>query len=285
MSELSGQPPGRPESPEGATPPASSPAAARGAAGDRAAGTIFGVVGIALAVVALGALALVYTSLTREIAQLRTSLRLMTAEVAGMRRTPVVDVAGAPAKGSPDAVLTLIEYSDYECPFCIAHFQRTMPELQKKYIDTGFIRYVFRDFPVDENHPEAIRAHIASRCAGEQGRFWNLHDRLFSAPGTHTPEALAAKAAEAGLDTERYAACVASGRYTDDIRRVASQAVNMGANGTPAFFIGLRDPATDQVRIIRAISGAQPLSVFEQTFEVVRQQAQAAADAAAAGGG
>jgi protein-disulfide isomerase len=236
------------------------------------AGTTLSAIAIGLAVVGVLAVGVVYRHLTDEVALLRESQRMMAAEVASMRRTPMVDVSGAPFKGAPDAIVTLIEYSDYECPYCIGHFQKTMPQIEEKYIKTGRIRYVFRDFPVDENHPEAVRAHQASRCAGEQGRFWEMHDRLFSPPGTHSPEALAAVAAAAGLDASLYRACVESGRSVEDIRRVTQEAVGMGANGTPAFFFGLRDPATNQVRILRAISGAQPFSAFEQTIELLAEQ-------------
>ena len=229
-------------------------------------------VAVGLAVASAVAVGVVYRELGGEIEALRESQRMMTAEIASMRRVPVIDVAAAPFKGSETAVVTLIEYSDYECPYCIAHFQKTMPEIEEKFVKTGRIRYVFKDFPVDENHPEAIRAHEASRCAREQGRFWEMHTRLFSAPGTHSVEALAKTATDVGLDPNLYRLCVESGRTTADIRAVSQEAVSMGANGTPAFFFGLRDPATNQVRIMRAVSGAQPFSVFEQTIELIEKQ-------------
>lgn len=225
-----------------------------------------------LAVAAIATTIYVHRTLGGEIDALRESQRLLTADVASMRRTPIIDVSGAPAKGAEDAVVTLVEYSDYECPFCIAHFQRTMPEIEEKLVKTGRVRYVFRDLPIDDNHPEAIRAHEASRCAAEQNRFWEMHTRLFSAPGTHSAEALAKVATDAGLDAALYQRCMASGRATADIRRVSQEALSMGANGTPAFFFGLRDPATNQVRVLRAVSGAQPFSVFEQTLALVESQ-------------
>ena len=148
-----------------------------------------------------------------------------------------------------------------------------MPELGN-YIKTGKIRYVFRDFPVDQLHPEAIRAHEAAHCAGEQDKFWDLHTTLFSAPGTHTPHALEARATEAGLDLAAYRTCVASGRTTAGIRANAAEAIDLGANGTPAFFVGLRDRATNQVKVAQAITGAQPFSVFAQAFADALKQAE-----------
>ena len=148
--------------------------------------------------------------------------------------------------------MTLVEFSDYECPFCVRHFQQTMPELEARYIKTGKIRYVFRDFPVDQLHPEAIRAHEAAQCAGEQGKFWDLHTRLFSAAGHAHRAAPRAARAEAGLDLPAFRTCVASGRTTSAIRANAELAIELGANGTPAFFVGVRDLATNQMKVAQA---------------------------------
>lgn len=222
----------------------------------------------------LAALAFMYTRLDTRIEALRESQRQLAAEIASMRRTPLIDIAGAPARGSADALVTLIEYSDYECPFCIRYANDTRPRIEEEYVQTGRLRYVFRDFPVDELHPAAIRAHEASRCALEQGRFWELHVTLFSPPGTHGDDQLRERARDAGLDMSRFEACFASGRTVADIRRTASEAASMGASGTPAFFLGLYDPATGQVRILRGITGAQPYEVFQQTIDLLLQQAQ-----------
>lgn len=184
----------------------------------------------------------------------------------------MLDVAGAPARGSDTAVLTVVEFSDYECPFCIKYTREILPELDAAYVATGRVRYVFRDFPIDQLHPEAIRAHEAARCADEQGRFWDLHYRLFTAPGTHTDEDLAARATEAGVNLPEWRACLASGRTRPTIEASIAAAEGLGASGTPTFFIGLRDPATDRVRVIRGISGAQPFEVFQQTLDAILAQ-------------
>jgi protein-disulfide isomerase len=187
-----------------------------------------------------------------------------------------IDIAGAPATGSAGALTTLIEYSDYECPFCVRHFQQTMPQIDEKYIKTGKIRYVFRDFPIAQNHPQAIRAHEAAQCAAEQGKFWEMHGRLFSAPGTHTPVALEDRAREAGLNADAYRACVASGRHTAEIRSHVSQVTAMGATGTPWFFVGIRDPKTEKVRILRSLGGAQPYEQFVVALDAALKESAAA---------
>jgi protein-disulfide isomerase len=186
----------------------------------------------------------------------------------------IIDVAKAPARGNQNAPVTLIEFSDYECPFCIRHFQQTMPLIDKNYIETGRIRYVFRDFPIDSNHPQAIRAHEAARCAMAQNKFWELHTRLFSAPGTHTPLALEDRAKEAGLDVAAFHACIAAGKTTAEVRETESIAENLGATGTPWFFVGVRDVATDQVRVLKPIGGAQPYEQFVVALDSALREAE-----------
>jgi len=207
-----------------------------------------------------------------DIGALKESQRALATEVAAMRKTPIIDVSGAPALGPADARVTLVEFSDYECPFCIRHFTQTMPLIQKQYIDTGRIRYVFRDFPIDELHPAAIRAHEAARCALEQGKFWELHDRLFSAPGSHGDDALKTRAAEAGLAPNEFGSCLSSGRTLDAIRETGAIATGFGATGTPSFFIGRRDLTTNHVKIYQAITGAQSIEVFEKAIKTVEDR-------------
>ena len=215
---------------------------------------------------------LVWYQTTGQLDMIRQSQRQLVSEVASMRRLAVIDLTGAPSMGPEEALVTLVEYSDYECPFCIRHFQQTMPQIEANFIKTGKIRYAFRDFPVDQLHPEAVRAHEAAQCAAEQGKFWDLHARLFSAPGTHTTQALEDRALEAGLDIAAFRTCVASGRTTAAVRATATQAVEMGATGTPAFFVGVRDPATNQVKVIQAVTGAQPYSSFEKALNTALKQ-------------
>jgi protein-disulfide isomerase len=231
-----------------------------------------GSIALAAAAILLAAGVGGYVKLSSEIESLRESQRQLTAELAGMRKSPIVDLAGVPWRGGRDAVVTLLEYSDYECPFCIRHFSVTMPQIEKEYIQTGKIRYAFRDNPVDQLHPQAIRAHEAARCAGDQGKYWEMHGRLFTGPGTHADDALMAHAQALGLPAADFQTCLESGRHTADIRRTAAEASSFGANGTPAFFIGLRDPATDQIRLLRAITGAQSYEVFVQALEAMLKE-------------
>ena len=227
---------------------------------------------LAVAVAALVVAGATWVTLSREITDLRTTQRQLSDDLAEARGVATLDVAGAEARGAADAVVTLIEFSDYECPYCIRYTREILPEIDRTYIATGRVRYVFKDFPIDELHPEAIRAHEAARCAAEQNRFWDMHYRLFSAAGTHTQAGLEAVATEAGLELPAWRDCVASGRTRDGIRATAAEAAGLGASGTPVFFVGIRDVDTDKVRLVRAITGAQPFDVFKQIIDAVLAQ-------------
>ena len=227
----------------------------------------------ALCLVAVGVL---WLRMDGQVAELRDAQRRLAQDVSSLKQSAMIEVSDAPARGPEDAIVTLVEFSDYECPYCVRHFKQTMPQIEENFIRPGKIRYVFRDFPIDDLHPEAIRAHETARCALEQDRdkYWRLHNSLFSPPGTHTKEQLDARAREAGLDTGTLQACLAAGRVTAGIRRSGEQASSLGANGTPAFFVGLWEPGSTQVRVLEAINGAQPYSAFEQALQKALDQAR-----------
>ena len=227
---------------------------------------------IVLPLISLAATLGLWLQTRHELTSLRADQRALLAELNAARGTPVIDITGAPVLGSQDAPVTLIEFADYKCPFCIRHFAQTMPMLEANYIRTGKVRYVFRDMPIDSLHPGSIRAHEAARCAIEQGRFWELHTRLFTAPGTHGDAALETRASEAGLNVDALRSCLASGRTEAAVRQSVAAAGQLGASGTPTFFVGVKDGSSDQIRVVQALAGAQPYSEFEKAIEVVRKQ-------------
>jgi protein-disulfide isomerase len=233
-------------------------------------------VSLILPAICLVAVAVLWLRMDAQITELREGQRRLAQDVGALRQTPMIDVSDAPARGADDAVVTLVEFSDYECPYCVRHYKQTMPLIEENFIRPGRIRYVFRDFPIDELHPEAIRAHETARCALEQDRekYWRLHASLFSAPGTHTTEQLEARVREAGLDTGAVQACLASGRVTAGIRRSGEQASSLGAIGTPIFFVGLRDAGSNDVRVLESIKGAHPYPIFEQAIQKALEQAK-----------
>jgi protein-disulfide isomerase len=235
---------------------------------------LFGLTLLALVVMATPACAqsAEIEALRKEIADLREDLASLRSSLG--RARPIIDLTAGHQKGNEDALVALIEFSDYECPFCIRHSRETMPLIEKNYIATGKILYGFRDFPIDQLHPQAIRAHEAAQCAGDQNKYWEMHSRMFGQPVQHTPESLEATATQIGLDIGTYRACVSSGKHTAAIRASVALAESFGANGTPGFFIGIIDKTTNTVKITRAISGAVPFAQFAQAIEGALAQAK-----------
>jgi protein-disulfide isomerase len=172
-----------------------------------------------------------------------------------------------PIKGKEEAAITLVEFSDYQCPFCLRHFQNTLPQLEKEYIETGKIRYVFRNFPIANLHPQALNAAEAANCAGEQQKYWEMHDRLFANAGQLAPENLIDNASAIGLNIEAFQACLQSGRQVQEIQRDIEEGSKLGVNGTPAFFLGVSDGSN--IKAIKRIRGAQPFALFKEQIDAL----------------
>lgn len=142
-----------------------------------------------------------------------------------------------PVRGSADAPLTLVEFTDYQCPYCRRFQAEVWPRLKREWVDTGKLRVVVRDLPLGF-HAGALPAAEAAHCAAEQGQFWAMHDALLK-PATGLDETgLEAQARIVGLDVPRFRDCVASKRYAMAIARNAALASSLGINGTPAFVMG-----------------------------------------------
>lgn len=212
-------------------------------------------------------------ALRRELETLRVQQAQLAEELRRLQqamgvRSASLTLGTAPSRGRADAPLVLVEFSDYECPFCIRHFTQTMPELEREYISTGKLRYVFMDFPIDQLHPAAMKAHEAARCGGEQGKFWEMHQRLFSPAGTHGVDRLKSLASEVGLNRATFDACLDSGRMQGPVRASVDRATQLGADGTPQMYLGTVD-ASGAFRIIRSIRGAVPFAQFKQVIDAL----------------
>ncbi len=171
---------------------------------------------------------------------------------------PLEDAAGI--KGDPNAPVTIVEYSDYQCPFCQRHFVQVWPQLQP-YIEAGKVKYVFKDFPLTQIHPQAPKAAEAARCAGDQGAYWEMHDKLFTTQQQWSGQANAVDlfksyAQELGLDAAAFAACLDSGKHQAVIEANLMEGVNFGVRGTPGFFINLTP-----------LPGAYPFEAFQALIE------------------
>lgn len=176
-----------------------------------------------------------------------------------------VSIEGAPTMGSKDAPLTMVEFTDFQCPFCQRFHVQTFAELKKNYIDTGKLRFVSRDLPLDF-HPNALQAAQAGRCAAEQGQFWAMRDRMNSNPEKLDMASLAEYALDLKLNVGSFRSCVESGKYKNAIRSDSQAAEKIGANGTPSFVLGKSTPeGVDGELII----GALPYEVFDQKIKAL----------------
>jgi protein-disulfide isomerase len=174
-------------------------------------------------------------------------------------------VADAPTLGRADAPVTLVEFSDYQCPFCQRFFATTLSAIKKQYVDTGKVRYVFRDFPLDQMHPQARKAAEAAHCAGELGKYWEMHDVLFQNQKALAPPQLAEHARTVGVDGAKFEECLSSGRHGARVERGLREGSTLGIQGTPSFVVG-KTKAGDVVEGM-PIRGAQPLEMFRRIID------------------
>ena len=202
----------------------------------------------------------------KELQELRTVLRRMTSPARDADNV-VIDLAGHPSKGAADAALTLVEFSDFECPFCGRYFRETMPEIDRAYIRTGKVRYVFRNFPLEAIHHEAFKAAEAAMCAGEQDKFWEMHDHLFAHQDALAAKDLPGHATALGLDLPRFERCLAGGTYAADIRRDLAEGQKAGVRGTPSFFLGVAGSDGRSVKAVKTLGGAFPYAAFKEVIE------------------
>ena len=160
--------------------------------------------------------------------------------------TGPVDVSAGhlPFLGNKDAKVTLVEFSDFQCPFCKALFDQALPQIKKDYIDTGKVKLAYRHFPLASIHPNAQKAAEASECANDQGEFWLYHDALFQNQAeweSLTPDKALEKftefAGSIGIDSAKFSECVSSGQFEDNVNKDLNDGSTAGVRGTPATYI------------------------------------------------
>jgi protein-disulfide isomerase len=178
-------------------------------------------------------------------------------------------VPPGPVLGKADAPVTIVEYTDLECPFCHQFHVTTFADIKKTYIDTGKVRFVSRDFPLGF-HPHAKSAAVASRCGGEQGKFWELRNLLASNADKLAPEAVLGYASDVGLDVKRFQACLAADKFAAALQKDLDDAAAVGVSGTPTFVIARTAPGTMHgVRVV----GALPFAAFDQKIRALLEPA------------
>lgn len=166
-----------------------------------------------------------------------------------------------PAQGDANAEVTVIEFSDFQCPFCGRFFEQTKSQLDNEYVKTGKVRFVYRDFPLDSIHPQARPVANAAECADEQGKFWEYHDKIFNNQASLSDASYKSWAAELGLNTAQFNSCLDSKKYDSEIDKDFQDGSNAGVSGTPTFYIG-----SSQKGYVQLV-GAQPYSVIKAAID------------------
>jgi len=187
-----------------------------------------------------------------------------------------IQLGEVPYRGEYDAPVTLIEFSDYQCPYCKRHANTVMPPLIKSYVDTGKVRFVMREYPIENLHRRAIPTSEAALCAGDQGNYWGMHDALFTDQKANTDEQFQQMAASLGLDVAAFSECMDSDKFMEQIKTDMAEGQKLGISGTPSFVVGLTDPEDpSKVHLTRFIRGAQSLQAFSAAIDELLKTAAA----------
>lgn len=181
-----------------------------------------------------------------------------------------VSVDDDPIKGDPKAPVTIVEFSDFQCPFCKRFYDQVLPSLEKEYITTGKVRLVFRDYPL-EFHKNALPAAIAANCAGEQGKYWEVHDFLFENPNKLDTASILSSTVELNLNHEKFEQCVNDKTKETEINKDFQEGQLYGVRGTPSFFIGKTEDNENEMTGVY-IRGAQPFQVFKTEIDKLLAQ-------------
>lgn len=210
-------------------------------------------------------------AIRKELSELKRQRAIAPARAAAPTQATQAKVAtlGNVSMGSADAPLTLVEFTDYQCPFCKRFHQQTYPRLKAEYIDTGKLRYVVRDLPLPF-HGDARLAARAAHCAGEQNRYWEMHHALFTGTGLKRGDLLD-YAERIGADRSMMESCLDSDRYDSDISQDIADANAASVRGTPSFILG---QTTDNVVDGVIIRGARPYTAFKSEIERLLQAAR-----------
>lgn len=212
---------------------------------------------LSIGIVAAGGLALYFLK------NHQTSPEKLKAEVASTIEYQKKDITGATTMGNLNALITVYEFSDFECPFCARFALDTFPQLKEKYIDTGKVRWVYKFFPLPF-HKGAKPAAQASLSAAAQGKFFEYHDLLFKNQPDFSKKDFIKYANDLGLNEAEFNYFQSKNFYKSEIESDLEEGQSRGVQGTPTFFIGkTNSPQSDHEKLV----GAQPFEVFSQTLD------------------
>jgi len=170
--------------------------------------------------------------------------------------TVEVNLEGTHMLGDEDAPVTIVEWSDFQCPFCGKFYSESEKRIIEEYVNTGKVKLAYKQFPLDSLHPQATPAAVASECAAEQGKFWEYHDLIFENQRSISDANLKKWAGDLGLNQAQFDDCLDSNKYLDKVKADLAEGQAAGIRGTPGFIINGK-----------LISGAQPFSVFQSAIE------------------
>ena len=206
-------------------------------------------------------------AILKELQDIKRVLAIQQAPRAAADALPAapMDIAMEPFKGAANARVAIIEFSEFQCPFCARYGKDAYPQILKEYVDTGKIKYVWRDYPLGF-HQNAQKAAEAAHCAGEQGKFWEMHDRLFENPKNIAPVDLPKHAEALQLNSSAFQRCLDSGRFAGDIKKDMVVATTAGVTGTPTFLIGTVQP-DGTVKVTKKLVGAKPFAEFKAAID------------------
>jgi protein-disulfide isomerase len=179
-----------------------------------------------------------------------------------------INIEGAMTQGDTKAKVVMVEFSDYQCPFCGRHATDTYPQLMDQYVKTGKMRYILKNFPLEQIHPYAEKAAEAAECMGEQGKYWEAHDRLFKNQQALDVKELPAHALVLGLDVPKFQQCLDGGKYTAKVKADVAEGTKLNVRGTPSFFFGVPDPKDPKrMKAVKFLSGALPMDQFKEEID------------------
>jgi protein-disulfide isomerase len=216
-------------------------------------------------------------AMKKDLDAIKSFLQQLLSRVGGedplLNKTVVID--GEPSKGSAKAKVTVVEVSDYHCPFCRRHTLTTQPQIDQGYVTNGKIQYVFIDYPIAGLHPTASTAHEGAICAGEQGKYWEMHNRLFAdtppRDKTQIVAQLLSHAQALGIDVTKFRGCVESGKYAKPVSESVARMEALGVDSTPTFLVGLTPAPGQPMKVVKVIKGALPFSEFKSAIDSVLQ--------------
>ena len=200
----------------------------------------------------------------------KIELKILQNQLPTKQQSPPLKISedNDPIIGNMDAEITIIEFSDFQCPFCARFHVQTLPTIMDEYINKGTVKLVFRDFPIQSIHPNALPASVAAECANEQKKFKEMHDVLFEKQNEWSNQNIESVmntfsqyASDLGLEEKAFDSCLKNRKYIEEIQKDLDDGRTYGISGTPGFFIG-----NDQIGFIE-LKGAQPFENFKKVID------------------